>query len=43
VLTPVLPHLILLVGHDSQIRARLACAQQYESRLPILGKVADGI
>ena len=43
VLTPVLPHLVLLVGQDAQVGPRLARAQQYESGLPILGKVADGI
>jgi hypothetical protein len=43
VLAPVLPHLVLLMGQDPQIRTRLARAQQYESRLPILGEVAEGI
>jgi hypothetical protein len=43
VLTPMLPHLVLLVGPNPEIRARLAGTQQYESGLPILGKVADGI
>ena len=43
VLATVLPHLLLLIGENPQTRARPSCTQQHEPRLPILGKIADGI
>ena len=43
VLPPVLPHLLLLIGENPQIRARFPGTQQDESRLTILRKIADGI